>query len=119
MLEEILIREAKRREEVFKNLSSYLNRLKETLRSMDPKGRLFLFGSSARGDNALISDIDILIVTSLNSSLVIATLWQEERRKNLAKAVLINEKLRRKSKGEARAEEIIRKYREEQYADSS
>jgi Arc/MetJ-type ribon-helix-helix transcriptional regulator len=44
---------------------------------------------------------------------------QEERRKNLAKAVLINEKLRRKSKGEARAEEIIRKYREEQYADSS
>jgi|GEM_PF-306171 len=36
---------------------------------------------------------------------------QEERRKNLAKAVLINEKLRRKSKGEARAEEIIRKYR--------
>jgi predicted nucleotidyltransferase len=76
LLEEILIREAKRREEVFKNLSSYLNRLKETLRSMDPKGRLFLFGSSARGDNALISDIDILIVTSLNPSLVIATLWQ-------------------------------------------
>ncbi|MGC8578221.1 MAG: hypothetical protein ACP5HX_10150 [Thermoproteota archaeon] len=43
----------------------------------------------------------------------------EEKRKNLAKAVLINEKLKRKSKGEAKAEEIIRKFREEQHANSS
>jgi len=43
----------------------------------------------------------------------------EEERKNLARAVLINEKIRKKSKGEAKAEEIIRKFRDERYARSS
>jgi Arc/MetJ-type ribon-helix-helix transcriptional regulator len=43
---------------------------------------------------------------------------EEERGRNLAKAVLINEKLKRKSRGEAKAEEIIRRFREEQYVDS-
>ncbi len=37
----------------------------------------------------------------------------EEKRKNLAKAVLINEKLRKKSRSEARAEDIVRKFRDE------
>ncbi len=37
----------------------------------------------------------------------------EERRKNIAKAVLINEKIRKKSLGEARAEEIVRRFRDE------
>jgi len=44
---------------------------------------------------------------------------EEEERKNLARAVLINEKIRKKSKGEAKAEEIIRKFRDERYARSS
>jgi hypothetical protein len=44
---------------------------------------------------------------------------EEERRRNLAKAVLINEKLRKRSKGEAKAEEIIRKFREGRYDYSS
>jgi len=35
---------------------------------------------------------------------------EEERRKNLALAVLINEELRRKSRGEMKAEEIIRRF---------
>ncbi|MBW1669418.1 MAG: hypothetical protein JRJ66_15515 [Deltaproteobacteria bacterium] len=38
---------------------------------------------------------------------------EEERRKNLALAVLINEELRRKSRGEMKAEEIIRRFRDE------
>ncbi|KYH36578.1 MAG: hypothetical protein AYL29_012520 [Candidatus Bathyarchaeota archaeon B24] len=42
----------------------------------------------------------------------------EERRRNLAKAVLINERIRRKSVGEARAEEIIRRFRDERYGSS-
>lgn len=42
----------------------------------------------------------------------------EERRRNLAKAVLINEKMRRKSAGEAKAEEIIRRFRDERYGGS-
>ncbi|MCD6464891.1 hypothetical protein J7L27_00785 [Candidatus Bathyarchaeota archaeon] len=44
---------------------------------------------------------------------------EEERRRNLAKAILINERLRRKSRGEPRAEEIIRMFREEQYVSGS
>ena len=43
----------------------------------------------------------------------------EERRKNLARAVLINERIRRKSAGEAKAEEIIRRFRGERYGGSS
>ena len=38
---------------------------------------------------------------------------EEERRKNLAKAVLINEEMRRAGRGEMKAEEIIRKFRDE------
>jgi hypothetical protein len=44
---------------------------------------------------------------------------EEEKRKNIAKAVLINEKLRRRSKGEPSAEEIIRMFREARYTASS
>ncbi|RLI27866.1 hypothetical protein DRO58_03380 [Candidatus Bathyarchaeota archaeon] len=40
---------------------------------------------------------------------------EEERRKNLALAVLINEELRRKSRGEMKAEEIIRRFRDERH----
>lgn len=43
----------------------------------------------------------------------------EERRRNLAKAVLINERMRRKGAGEAKAEEIIRRFRDERYGRSS
>ncbi len=43
----------------------------------------------------------------------------EERRRNLAKAVLINERLRRKSRGEAGAEEIIRGFRDGRYGSSA
>ncbi|MEM2865211.1 MAG: hypothetical protein QW569_06860 [Candidatus Bathyarchaeia archaeon] len=43
----------------------------------------------------------------------------EERRKNLAKAVLINEKLRKRSRREPSAEEIVRMFREERYARNS
>ena len=43
----------------------------------------------------------------------------EERRRNLAKAVLINERMRRKGMGEAKAEEIIRKFRDERHGRSS
>ncbi|MBS7639279.1 MAG: hypothetical protein QXX94_04160 [Candidatus Bathyarchaeia archaeon] len=43
---------------------------------------------------------------------------EEERGRNLARAVLLNERLRRKSRGEPKAEEIIRVFREEHYASS-
>jgi len=43
----------------------------------------------------------------------------EEERKNLAKAVLITERIRKKSAGEARAEEIVRRFRDERRGNSS
>ena len=42
----------------------------------------------------------------------------EERGKNLARAVLINERIRRKTAGEAEAEEIIRRFRDERHGGS-
>jgi Arc/MetJ-type ribon-helix-helix transcriptional regulator len=41
---------------------------------------------------------------------------REDHGKNLAKAVLINERLKRRTKGEMRTEDIIRKFREERHA---
>ena len=38
---------------------------------------------------------------------------EEEKRRNLAKAVLINEELKRPTRGEKSAEEIIRRFRDE------
>jgi len=43
----------------------------------------------------------------------------EERKKGLEKAFLINERIRRKSAGEARAEEMIRRFRDKRYGDNS
>ena len=42
----------------------------------------------------------------------------EEERRNLAKAVLITERIRKKSVGEAKAEEIIRRFRNERRGSS-
>ena len=44
---------------------------------------------------------------------------EEERGKNLAKAVLINERIRKKSKGELKAEDIIRRFRDERRPETS
>ncbi|MEM2922609.1 MAG: hypothetical protein QXF26_09885 [Candidatus Bathyarchaeia archaeon] len=44
---------------------------------------------------------------------------KEERTKNLAKAILINERLMKRSRGELKAEEIIRRFRDERYGKSS
>jgi len=49
----------------------------------------------------------------------IRTKIEEERRRNLAKAVLLNEKLRKKSGGEPKAEEIIRMFRDKRYVSRS
>jgi len=43
----------------------------------------------------------------------------EERKKSLEKAFLINERIRRKRAGEARAEEIIRRFRDGRYSQQS
>ena len=42
-----------------------------------------------------------------------------KERKNLAKAVLITERIRNKSAGEAKAEEIVRRFRDEHHGSGS
>lgn len=77
MLENFLVDEAKRRFEFFSNIDSYLKRIKQVLHNIDPQVKVFLFGSTARGENVFASDIDVLILTDLNPGLVIATLRKE------------------------------------------
>ncbi|HAQ20723.1 MAG TPA: nucleotidyltransferase domain-containing protein [Prolixibacteraceae bacterium] len=42
--------------------------VKKSVRSVDPKARVILFGSRARGDSKLSSDWDFLILTSLQAN---------------------------------------------------
>ncbi len=46
------------------NRRELIERVKNTVRSVDPKARVILFGSRARGDNNKISDWDFLILIS-------------------------------------------------------
>ena len=69
-----MIKEAKRREKIFKNLSFHLKNLKRFLKKIDRRCRIFLFGSVAKNEHVLSSDIDILILTSLKPNEVIAEL---------------------------------------------
>lgn len=74
MSKDLAIKEAKRRKEVFESLDRYLKELKERMRELDEDSKVFLFGSVARDEHVLMSDIDVLILTRLKPSLVIANL---------------------------------------------
>ncbi|MEM3957584.1 MAG: nucleotidyltransferase domain-containing protein [Thermoproteota archaeon] len=76
-MEELLIREAARREEVFKNLPELLKRVKKVMSEADKESKVFLFGSVSSGEHVLTSDIDLLILTKLKPSEVIAKLRKE------------------------------------------
>ena len=41
------------------------NRVKESIRKLDPRARVILFGSRARGDANANSDWDFLVITSI------------------------------------------------------
>ncbi|MBI2060809.1 MAG: nucleotidyltransferase domain-containing protein [Nitrospirae bacterium] len=58
-----LIERANRRTEYFRRRRSYLKEIKRLARRMVPGARVFLFGSVARGDFWINSDIDVLIVS--------------------------------------------------------
>lgn len=74
MSNNILVREARRRREIFQNLQHHLQKIKEAVKQLDNEARLYLFGSAARGDHIYASDVDILIVTKLHPAHVIADL---------------------------------------------
>jgi predicted nucleotidyltransferase len=76
-LDELLVKEAKRRREVFRNLQKILEEIKKILINMDKESRVFLFGSVVKEEYALTSDIDVLILTKLKPSEVIARLREK------------------------------------------
>ena len=76
MSEELLVKEAKRRAEVFKNLQKYLKTLVRVVKELDEGAEVYLFGSVAEGKHTLSSDIDVLVVTNQPPSKVLATLWE-------------------------------------------
>ncbi|MEM3831713.1 MAG: nucleotidyltransferase domain-containing protein [Sulfolobales archaeon] len=77
-LEEFLIREAKRRAEIFSNLDKYLRKIAEIVASLDPDAEVYLFGSVAENKHLLSSDIDVLVATRISPGEVLARLWREE-----------------------------------------
>lgn len=78
MSEELLVEEARRRAEVFKNLERYLATIAEAIRELDTDAEVYLFGSVAEGRHLLSSDVDVLVVTNLNPGEVLAALWKRD-----------------------------------------
>ena len=72
----LLVEDAKRRQEVFRNLDKYLAVIKEVAKSLDPEAEVYLFGSVAEGRHVLSSDIDVLVVTAADPPVVLERLWR-------------------------------------------
>jgi len=71
-----LVKEALRRQRIFKDLDNYLRIIKSTVMDLDPRAEVYLFGSVAEGRHVYSSDIDILVVTEKPPALVISELWR-------------------------------------------
>ena len=63
---DIIVDDALRRRKAFENLDRNLKEIKEKVINLDSKAEVYLFGSVARGENTLSSDIDVLILTNLD-----------------------------------------------------
>ncbi|GBC69064.1 hypothetical protein HRbin01_00755 [archaeon HR01] len=74
---EFLVKEARRRAEVFRNLRHYLERLADVIARLDPSAEVYLFGSVAENRHLLSSDIDILVVSEKKPGEVLAELWRK------------------------------------------
>ena len=60
----------KLKKDVFNNLHYYLAKIKESILSADQNSRIYLFGSVVSGNYNMASDIDILIVTSVDRNII-------------------------------------------------
>ena len=76
MSHELVVKNALKRQEAFKNLPTHLKTIKETLHKFDPDAEIYLFGSVAEKQHNYSSDIDILIITKLPPANVHAELWK-------------------------------------------
>ncbi|MGC9152215.1 MAG: nucleotidyltransferase domain-containing protein [Vulcanisaeta sp.] len=71
-----LIEDARRRQDIFKNLDKYLRIIKDVVKSIDPNAEVYLFGSVAEGRFALSSDVDVLVVTNADPGIILEKLWR-------------------------------------------
>ncbi len=60
----------KLKKDVFNNLHYYLAKIKESILSVDENSKVYLFGSVVTGNYNMASDIDILIVTSVDRNII-------------------------------------------------
>jgi predicted nucleotidyltransferase len=58
------------KKDVFNNLHYYLAKIKESILSVDENSKVYLFGSVVTGNYNMASDIDILIVTSVDRNII-------------------------------------------------
>lgn len=76
MSHEILVKTALKRREVFRNLGKYLKIIENTVRELDSKAEVYLFGSVIDENYNYSSDIDVLVVTRVNPADVHLRLWK-------------------------------------------
>jgi len=76
MSHKILVKTALKRREAFRKLAEHLETIKKTVRKLDPKAEIFMFGSVAEKNYNYSSDIDILIITRLHPADVHSKLWK-------------------------------------------
>lgn len=77
MSEKLLVKLAKHRAEVFRNLEHYLKVIVKAVKELDEKAEVYLFGSVAEGTYTLSSDIDVLVVTDQSPENVLVKLWEK------------------------------------------
>jgi len=94
LLEKLLVEEARRRAEVFKNLNRYLRIIYQTVKELDENAETYVFGSVVEGKSLISSDIDILVVTSHQPEHVISKLWKKGIKEPFEIHVVDKEKLK-------------------------
>ncbi|MEM4863234.1 MAG: nucleotidyltransferase domain-containing protein [Candidatus Nezhaarchaeales archaeon] len=77
MSEKLLVKLAKHRAEVFRNLEHYLKVIVKAVKELDENAEVYLFGSVAEGTYTLSSDIDVLVVTDQSPENVLVKLWEK------------------------------------------
>jgi len=75
---EYLISEALERRQIFSNLKTYLEKLKEMVLKVDPRAEVYVFGSVAEDRYNYSSDVDILVVTEVDKLKVLEVIVKEE-----------------------------------------